>query len=694
MSKPFLLEVGMEEMPARFVPDAMTQLEEAAAEWLKSRRLTYERVQSYATPRRLALLIDGLAEMQEDVVEEARGPAEKIALDDNGEWTKAALGFARGQGVAPEQLEIKDTDAGRYVFASIERKGRPAAELLPEMKTVITSLSFPKNMRWGHYSLRFVRPIHWIVALYGSEVIPFEITDVATNRVTYGHRPLGGRRELEEASKYREELLSEHVIVDPVERKEAIRKQLVMIEQEQGWKIPADEALLDEVTHLVEYPTALYGSFTESFLEIPEEVLITSMKEHQRYFPVQDENDKLLPYFITVRNGDHEHLDNVRKGNEKVLHARLADAAFFYREDLKLAPDEAVKQLDSIVHHENIGTMGDKVRRTKKLTERFNNLLEVEEPTAEEAVRTAEIAKFDLVTLMVDEFSELQGLMGEKYALEAGETPAVASAINEHYSPRHSDDTPAESTPGAIVACADKLDTIVTSFAIGLIPTGSQDPYALRRQAAGVVQTVMTHRWPQALEVMIDEAVQVVLQEGLQTENEQKLKEELLDFFRLRLKNELTEAGIRYDIIDAVLAHAPGRLDVLLEKAELLQAKTLDAAFKREVEAFSRVNNIAKKAEGLTGEVQPEHFEKEEEKALYNAYHELEELPQLLSDHHTKQAYEQLANLAPVIDQYFEEVMVMAEEEAVRHNRLLQMKHLAAMIYAFADFQAVVFASE
>ncbi|MCM3761493.1 glycine--tRNA ligase subunit beta [Alkalihalobacillus oceani] len=686
----FLLEIGVEELPARFVTSSIDQLQEKMEKWLADERLDYNNIQAFATPRRLAILIGGLADSQPDIEEEAKGPAKKIALDEAGNWSKAAQGFARGQGVATDQLFFKELKGVEYVYANRFIAGKKTRELLPALKELILSLHFPKNMRWGSHELRFARPIQWLVALYGTEVIPFEITGIETGTTTYGHRFLGKKIELKAPNDYEQALLAEYVISRPEERKQAIRSQLEEMAAEKNWVIPIDEDLLEEVHHLVEYPTALSGSFDEEFLALPKEVLITSMREHQRYFPVENQQGELLPYFVTVRNGDHKHLDNVARGNEKVLRARLADADFFYQEDQKVKIEDALKRLENIVYHEELGSIGDKVRRIQAGADKLLPALKTDSRTAEVTRRTAEICKFDLVTQMVYEFPELQGRMGEVYAELAGEEKEVAQAINEHYQPRFAGDASPATLSGTVVSIADKLDTVVTCFAIGLIPTGSQDPYALRRQAAGVVQMVSDHQLEVELEDLVDIALAVAGEQELLKRPYQELKEELVQFFALRVKAALQEKGVSYDVIDAVLTERIGHIPTLVNKALLIGEKHDQPDFKKVVEALSRVTNIAKKASG-TEEISEEKFEKNEEKELYSSYLTVKSgVPQALAEGKVDYAYQLLADCEPVIHRYFDHIMVMADDEELKANRLAQMHAFAEVIRSFAHFQALV----
>ncbi|MGM0921127.1 MAG: glycine--tRNA ligase subunit beta [Bacillota bacterium] len=679
-----LLELGLEELPARFVTDAMNQLSLKVTNWLKEKNISFGEVNVFSTPRRLAVQIEGVAAKQEDIEEEAKGPAKKIALDGDGNWSKAAVGFSRGQGASVEDIFFKEIGGIEYAHVHKFIKGKETKELLTDLSEIITGLTFPKNMRWGSQDLRFARPIKWMIALYGQEVIPFNITGVPTGKETRGHRFLGSDQVIDHPSAYEEALLSQFVIASPVKRKEAILTQLHHIEEENKWNIPIDKDLLEEVTNLVEYPTALFGKFEEEYLSLPEEVLVTTMKEHQRYFPVKNAEGQLLPYFVTVRNGDHNHIENVARGNEKVLRARLSDAAFFYNEDQKLVISDNVKKLDKIVFHEELGSTGDKVRRmitlSKTLSERFN----VSSEEKMHVLRAAEISKFDLVTHMVYEFPELQGIIGEKYARAFGEAEEVAAAVNEHYMPRHAEDSAPATTAGAIVALADKLDTIAGFFSIGVIPTGSQDPYALRRQASGIVQILLAKKWTISLEELFDIALA-----PFNEIDQNKVKNELLAFFKMRVKHVLDEKKIRYDIIDAVLGAGQMELTAILNKAAVLENAAKDESFKGIMEAFARVQNISKKASGEA--VDPALFKNKEEQDLYDQYVKVkEEYEAHAADGEYHSAFASLRTLQPFIQSYFNETMVMAEDDALKNNRLAQMKKLAALIESFANMDAVI----
>lgn len=680
-----LLEIGLEEMPARFVTSSMNSLKEKIEAWLNEKQLVYKSVEAFSTPRRLAVLVSDLDEAQQDVEEEAKGPAKKIALLESGEWSKAAVGFTRGQQMTVEDIFFKEINGVEYAHVKKFIKGQETKSLLPELKEIILSLTFPKNMRWANNDLRYIRPVKWVLALFGEEVVPFAITNVTTSNTSLGHRFLGKEIMIEHPDQYVQTLLDQYVVVNPVERKTMIVSQIKKLEEENNWEIPMDEDLLEEVVNLVEYPTALFGKFEESYLELPNEVLITSMKEHQRYFPVKSKQGELLPFFVTVRNGDSNHIEKVAKGNEKVLRARLADAAFFYNEDQKTTIDSLLAKLQSIVYHEEIGTLAEKVSRVRSLTNKIADSLHLSEEEKQAADRAAKIAKFDLVTNMVYEFPELQGLMGEKYAIQKGEKEAVAKAINEHYMPRSAEDGTAKSNVGAVLALAEKLDTIVSFFGIGLIPSGSQDPYALRRQATGIVQTLLDKEWNLSLEDLINTTIDNATNSFKIAKEE--LYQNIISFFTLRIKHILQEKGIRYDLIDAVLGSKLASIASLVRKAQVLEAHKEDEGFKEGIEALSRVINISSKTAAI-GEIEQTLFENEEELALYSDYLAVKE--KLVATQNEEEAFQLLFSLKQGITNYFDHTMVMAKEEKVKENRLNQMSKLADLITQFANVNEIL----
>lgn len=691
MSKDILFEIGLEEIPARFIRAAMEQLQDRTSKWLEASRITHAGVTAYATPRRLAVLVKDAAEKQEDISEEVKGPSRKIALDANGDWSKAALGFARSQGVSPEQFTFKELAGVEYIYATKNSAGVETASLLSEgLLGIVNAMTFPKNMRWGAYDFKFVRPIRWLVALFGQDIIDLEITDVKAGNVSRGHRFLGQETTISEPAQYVERLREQHVLVDVKEREELILKQINQLAEEKNWTIGIKDDLLEEVLFLVETPTVLFGTFDPSFLDIPQEVLITSMREHQRYFPVFDAAGKLLPFFVTVRNGNAESLDVIAKGNEKVLRARLSDAKFFYQEDQKMKIEDALAKLENIVYHEELGSVGDKVRRIRQISDSLAGKLGLPDSTKTEVARTADICKFDLVSQMVYEFPELQGTMGEDYARKAGEPETVAKAIFEHYQPRFAGDAVPSTDAGAVVSVADKIDTIVGCFSIGIIPTGSQDPYALRRQAAGIIQIVLEHKWAITLRDIFDTAIEIHENSGNMKHSADELRINLYEFFGLRVKRLLSDNEVRYDVVDAVTAAGfDNVVDVVGRSRALMSAVTDQAEFKVIVDSLTRVSNLAGKA---TSDVIDASLLKEDaELQLYQTWQNLH-TPYLeaMADHNAEEALRILSGLKDAVTTFFDSVMVMAEDEQIRANRLALLAGIDADSKAFADFGKLV----
>ncbi|WP_407268422.1 glycine--tRNA ligase subunit beta [Radiobacillus sp. PE A8.2] len=683
-----LIEVGLEEMPARFLNDTQKQLEQKTKDWLTQLGLPYDQLSTYITPRRFAVKIKQIEDKQPDVEEEAKGPAKKIAVDENGNWTKAAIGFSKGQGVEVDDIYIKEVKGTEYIFVKKFVKGQQTAALLPSFKDVVLGLNFPKNMRWSNSSLRFIRPVRWILALYGDQTIPLEIATVKASNTTNGHRFLGEEIQILTPNEYEEKMKQQFVLVNPEERKQKILQGIKELETKQNWNIVVDDELLNEVTHLVEYPTVFYGSFSEEFLSVPEEALITSMKEHQRYFPVRSNTGELLPHFVAVRNGDDQYLDIVARGNEKVLNARLSDARFFFEEDQRQSIERNLEKLKRMVYQEDLGTIADKVGRVTILTEQIANLIGVNEQVKNNATRAAAIGKFDLVTNMVSEFTELQGMMGEKYALLFGENEQVARAINEQYMPRNANDQLPQSTEGAIVSIADKLDTIVGCIAVGIIPSGSQDPYALRRQALGILQIVRDQKWDLSVEALIELALQLYRNSAVETNDMKNVEKSVRDFFHMRAAFIIKEAGVEQDVIEAVLYAGIGNFAFTIEKAKVLAAKRLDPSFKAVQEALVRVWNLAEKADST--DVDESLFENDYEKALYQTYVQTaSDYNQALENKDATQAIEMLAQFAAPIHAFFDHTMVMADEEKLKHNRLAILLNVASLMYKYANLSVI-----
>lgn len=684
MAKDLLLEIGTEEVPAHVMPGVLAQLKERAEKAFQENRIAFASVRTLGTPRRMALLVKDLAEKQADVTSENRGPSVKIAFDADGKPTKAAQGFARGQHVAPEDLVEKDG----YVYAVVHETGKETAELLKTLlPELICALSFPNNMRWGSLEFKFIRPIRWLVALFDSEVIPFEVANVTSGRVSRGHRFLSqGDFSIAEADDYEKDCEAQYIIVDPEKRKAMIRAQIEAVAKENGGRAEITDDLLEEVLYLVEYPTALCGRFEEKYLQLPPEAVITPMRDHQRYFPVKDDAGKLLPLFITVRNGGKEYLETVQHGNERVLRARLADAQFFFDEDRKKSLEEHRDKLKTVVFQQGLGTMYEKTERLAQLADFIADEIGADEKAHKHARRAALLSKADLVTGMVTEFTELQGIMGREYAKLDGECDKVAIAIDEHYMPRFAGDAQPQTTAGRIVSTADKIDTIVGTFHLGKIPTGSQDPFALRRQALGLVHMVIEAKYHLSISRLVAKAMDLY---GItEAEERAKMQADVAEFLRLRLRNVLEAEQIRYDAADAVLGDVDDIYNVLL-RARAVTAFTGQKDAAQSMQAFVRVANIARKSAAET--IYPERFHIAEEMALYQAYTSTKSaVESLVSGEDFEGAIDALTELAAPIDAFFDNVMVMDKDEAIKDNRLALLRGVDGIIREVADFTKLV----
>ena len=710
-----LFEIGTEEIPAKFMPGILKQLKELAAAKMQELRIPFEDITVYGTPRRMAFIAGGVAETQADVVVEAKGPSVKIAYV-SGAPSKAAQGFARGQGVDVKDLVVRDN----YVYAVKHLAGQPVVELLPGLlMDILTSLSFPKTMRWADYEFRFVRPIRWMVALFGDQIIPVEICGVKSGKFSMGHRfmqqslkaaaesqgllsaalskvgnkvysalaGVKGAVEIPSAGDYKKVMYDNFVMVDQDERRALILQQIKDLAAQNGGEAEINEDLLEEVNYLVEWPTALCGKFEEKFLSLPKECIITPMREHQRYFPVLDEDGNLLNKFITVRNGGSEHLDIVTHGNERVLRARLSDAEFFFNEDRATKLEDRLEKLKTVSFQEGLGNMYDKSERLVKMAEmlRFAINTPVDE---EELRRCALLCKTDLVTGMVIEFTELQGVMGREYALLDGEKPEVATGIFEHYLPRFAGDALPATTIGRIVGIGDKLDNICATFSRGLAPTGSQDPYALRRQALGVINILLDANYHISLAKIIAGTLYLL---DIKPEETGKLVPQIMEFFKQRLRNLLMDQGIRYDVIDAVFADK--RNDDMVDLA--VRCKALAAYVEAGnaeplVQVSVRVSNLCKKIEkevAISGAL----FKDESENKLHEVVAAVskEIIPEIVLYDYAAVLKAGEKVIEPV-NTFFNNVMVMDEDENVKNNRLAMLEEVRGIVNAVGDLSLLV----
>ncbi len=673
MAKNLLVELGLEELPAYVVTPSEKQLGDRMVAFLNEKRLAFEGIQTFSTPRRLAVRVSGLADAQTDLTEDFKGPSKKIALDADGNFTKAAQGFVRGKGLTTDDIEFREVKGEEYVYVTKHEAGKAAKEVLIDIPEILSAMTFPVNMHWANNTFEYIRPVHTLTVLLDDEALDLDFLDIHSGRVSRGHRFLGHETEIASADSYEEDLRRVFVIADAKERQDMILNQIKDIEKVQNVQVEIDDELLNEVLNLVEYPTAFMGSFDTKYLEVPEEVLVTSMKNHQRYFVVRDQAGKLMPNFISVRNGNAEYLENVIKGNEKVLVARLEDGEFFWREDQKLKIADLVAKLDNVTFHEKIGSLSEHMKRSKVIAA---YLAEKAGASAEESkalARAAEIYKFDLLTGMVGEFDELQGIMGEKYALLAGEDAAVATAIREHYLPNSADGDLPETKVGALLALADKLDTILSFFSVGLIPSGSNDPYALRRATAGVVRIMDAFGLKIPMDELIDNLYALSF-DSLTYEH----KAEVMDFIRARVEKMMSKS-VSKDIKEAVLAGSNFVVAEMIEAADALVEASKAADYKAAVESLSRVFNLAEKTPADVT-VDASLFENDEEKALAQAAAELN----LSGSANDKLA--QLFALSPVIDKFFDNTMVMVDNEAVKNNRLAILAELTAKASSVAAF--------
>jgi len=689
MAKDLLLEIGVEEMPAPFMSPALAELKILTEKVLLEKRIDFTAVHTVGTPRRLVLHVEGLAENQQDAIIENRGPKREAAFDKAGQPSKAAQGFARGQGMDVSELQIREVAGVEYVFAIKHAMGGMTEELLPAiLLEVIHALPFPKFMRWAYYQTRFGRPVRWLLSYYGDSLLPLQIENVETGNFTMGHRFLSsGKIEIKGIDDYFARLRENYVIVNQQERKELIWQQVQEVAAAIGGIAIENEELLEEISFLLEYPTAFLGSFSESYLEVPPEVLTTSMIEHQRYFPVFDADGRLMPYFIGVRNGTDYSLDIVRAGNERVIKARLEDALFFWKEDTKKPLETLIPRLKEVLFHERLGSVLEKVNRLQELAvflgeeTKLSNRLKLE--------RAAYLCKADLLSNMVYEFPELQGIMGRYYARQGGEDSEVAEAIMEHYQPRFAGDNLPASETGIVLSLAEKLCNLAAFYAIGIKPSGSQDPYALRRQALGIVNVIIELGLNIDLRRVIGQAY-VSLQELRTNRTQAETVAELMDFILQRMRGVMLERGLSYDIVDAVLMDNGGSdLQEILARAEAIREFKTTAAWDDFLVVFNRSHNLSRKWE--SEQVRPELFETDSERSLYQHYMQLKpEVENMVQDKQYPDALEMLAGMRTDIDSFFDAVMVMVDNEDLKATRLGLLKSIAGLFGLLADFSKVL----
>ena len=682
MAKDLLFEIGAEEIPAGFMPNILGQLKTLAETKLNDAHLPFESIATYGTPRRLALIVKGLGDTSAEISERHKGPSASIAYDAEGNATKAAIGFARGKGLDVADLVVEDG----YIYAETKTAGVPAKDIVTDMlPQLITGLNFPKSMHWGNLDAKFVRPVRWLVALLDEEVIPVEFATVKSGKVTRGHRFLGADEiTIKNAASYVDTLKENFVMVDQDARRELISKQLHDIAASKNASIVWDDDLLEEINYLVEWPTALCGGFEESYLALPDAAIITPMKDHQRYFPLVDQDGKLLPMFLTVRNGSDHSIEVVQAGNERVLRARLDDAKFFFNEDRKKPLIDRQDGLTKIVFQEGLGNLADKTERLLTLGRVFSEECELHEDARVVLERATELAKTDLTTGMVTEFTELQGVMGKEYALLDGESPEVAEAIFEQYLPRFAGDVLPQTEAGKVLSIIDKIDNIVATFSRGLIPTGSQDPYALRRQTIGILNILLNSEWNISLRPIIVESMNLL---NVPADKQDELLGQVEEFITLRLKNIFLDREVPHHVIDLLLSNNELSVADAEGLVKALLANRIDENVEL-VQAFTRMYNLVKDVT-YTG-VDESLLKEEAERALYEMATKASEAS---IDAWDKNDYDAVvavpATLVPAINKFFEDVMVMDKDEAIKANRLQLVRLAYSVMAIIGDISAL-----
>lgn len=674
MAKDLLFEIGAEEIPAGFMPSILQQLQDLTAQKLQDAHLPFGTVTTYGTPRRVAVLVKDLADQSADISERHKGPSVSIAYDADGNATKAAIGFARGKGLDVADLVVEDG----YIFAETTSKGVSAEDIVKEiLPQLISGLNFPKSMHWGNLDDKFVRPVRWLVALLDDQVIPVEFATVQSGNVSRGHRFLGESEfVIANPADYVATLEKNFVMVDQNKRREVIKEQLFAIAAEKNADIVWDDDLLEEILYLVEWPTALCGGFEDSYLALPDAAIITPMKDHQRYFPLMSKDGKLLPMFLTVRNGNDKSIEVVQVGNERVLRARLDDAKFFFNEDRKKALVDREEGLTKIVFQEGLGNLADKTKRLLELGRVFGEACELDEDAAVELERATLLAKTDLTTGMVTEFTELQGVMGKEYALLDGESPEVAEAIFEQYLPRFAGDVLPKTDTGKVLSIIDKVDNIVATFSRGLIPTGSQDPYALRRQTIGILNILLESKWNVNLGPIFVAAMNLL---NVPADKQAELQGQLEEFFTLRLKNIYLDRQIPHHVIDLLLSNTA----LSVADAEGLANAVMNNRIDENVElvqAYTRMYNLVKDVT-YTG-VDESKLVEDAEKALFADATKAAAVSQEAWDNMDYAGVVAVpATLVDSINKFFEDVMVMDKDEVIKANRL-QLVRLAYSVIA------------
>lgn len=689
MSK-YLLEIGVEEFPASYIEPTKRQLEEAFTKLFADNGVEFHSLKTDATPRRLVVRLEGLHNETDGKKTEVRGPSAKIAFDENGEPSKALMGFMRSKGVEKDDLYTKEVGGESYVFTEIVEEGKDVKQLLTKgIPDILRHLTFPKSMKWGGREFRFARPIRWFVSLFDDDVLPFDLEGIPVDRYTRGHRVLGSDHIcIDTIDRYEELLLDNFVMLDEEKRREVILQQAERLVRERGGNLMKDDALMDEIVNLIEYPTPLLGHIPKEYMDLPDTVILTPMKDHLRYIPVVDDKNEPMPYFVTVRNGDKTGIDTVREGNERVLTPRLEDAKFFYNEDRKKPLAEYVPELENLTFHDKLGNMLEKTGRVRALAKQIGEEMEVGENALQSIDRAATLSKADLMTRMVIEFTELQGIIGGIYARESGESEVVAKAIAEQYLPNMSRGALPQTTTGLVISLADKLDSLCGLFAAGEKISGSQDQFGLRRMALGILHILISNKLDLSLETLVRDSLYGYVDEKVMVFPYEETKDKILQFFRARLRNRLTEDGYRYDIVDSVLGRRADfiydvilRLSAVGDFLSLLNSKDI-------LQSFLRVHTLAEKAQSK--EVDLDLLETTEEQLLYTLGGHYDEIAKAIQKASYKQALTLLAQSADHIDAFLDRTMVMVEDEAVKNNRLALLARVNDLILDVFDPSCIV----
>lgn len=697
-----LLEIGVEELPYQFIAPALATLKEAAEQLFKDQRLAFQSVRTLGTPRRLTLVVEGLATQQTSMVKEAMGPSKAVAYDQAGQPTRAATGFAAGQGVAVQELQIRQTPKGEYLFAVKQELGRPSKVVLKELlPQLIAKLSFPKAMKWNNAGVRFARPVRWLVVVYGGATLPIEAAGITAGNKTEGHRVLGTAKGLvvRDSESYLKGLERQGVTPDPQRRRHMIEEQIATLCKKAGFSLNVDGDLLDQAVYTTECPNAIIGSFKPAYLEVPQEILITSMKEHQGFFSLMHkETGKLVPHFIAVTNNRAKDMGLIREGNERVLAARLADAKFFFDEDRKVKLEDRVAKLAGVTFHQKLGTMEKKQQRVRKLASFIASSVRPQDDKLKQACeRAGDLCKADLLTGVVGEFPELQGVMGGEYAKHDGESEAVSQAIREQYLPRSIEGALPKSIAGQVLSLADRLDSVAAFFYVGLVPTGSEDPFALRRNATAIVRIILEEKLRIDLGSYVDTGRSLVIGDGFKGggDSEEDGRRRMMEFIFERVRHYARVVyALRDDVIEAVLKQAHDKtLDLvdLVQRMKALEAVTTKPEFDPLIVGFKRAHRLVEKETWDRQPVDRARFEHPTESALYQAtVDEREKLMSGMQRGDYGRALDALVRLKPAIDAFFAAVMVNADDPAIRSNRLSLLQEVDDFFNSFADFSQIV----